>query len=129
MLSSTALAATSRSVLPPFALSETLALLERASARLRSSSAMSGFRCLRLCFGRSRFDRLGCNGLGAVGGLLGQADRAQVFRSLADRDVSRGDLRHRLNAFGLLRRLSVLPDLFQLGRSLGFGFAIHHGLM
>jgi hypothetical protein len=64
------------------------------------------------------FDRLG-----AVGGFLGQPDRAQVRRPLANRDIRGRDIGHRLDAFGVLGELSVEPDLLHLGG--GFRFVIH----
>src|ERR1700732_2785922 len=109
MLSITAFAAASRSALPVLmsfrASSAVLAvLLKRVSARSRSSfDILCDFLFLRVGLG-------GC-GLVAVGRLLGQSDRAKVRRPLAYRNVSGCDIRHRLDAFGLLRELPVQPDL------------------
>src|SRR5580698_6447625 len=68
---------------------------------------------------------LGLRRLGAVGGFLGEANRAQILGPLADRDICGRNIGHRLDAFGILGDLSVQPDLFEFGGT--FRFFIHRG--
>src|SRR5258705_10285823 len=121
MLSSTALVAASRSVLPDLASwAARVILLLRAAARSRSSFVISsrflfaGFRlCLGLLLGR----------LVTVGDFLCQPHLAQRRRAFSYRDVGRRDVGHRLGAFDLLSELPVQPDLLHLGG--GFRFLVH----
>src|SRR5437868_3720587 len=121
MLSSTALLAASRSVLPDRASwAARVILLLRAAARSRSSFVISsqflfaGFR-LYLCLWFSRPV--------AVGGFLRKAPLAQRRRAFPDRDVGRRDVGHRLGAFDFLSKLPVQPDLLHLGGA--FRLLIH----
>src|SRR5947209_12858774 len=117
MLSNTALAVASRSFLPVLASSAAFAaLLKRASARSRSSFVMSG-RLLLVGFS------FGLGRLVPVGGFLGEPDRAQVSRPLPNRDIGGGDIGHRLHRLGVLRELSIEPDLLHLGGC--FRFIVH----
>src|SRR5579863_4800921 len=63
---------------------------------------------------------LGFGRVVAFGCLFRQSQCAQMGRALSYRRVRRRDLSHGFDAIGVLRELSLQPDLFQFGSALRF---------
>ncbi len=115
MLSVTAFSAASRSVLPVLgSLAARAALLKRASARLRSSlssrSTSFSWAWLWPWVPADWRDRR----------LPWPAGWRAGSRPLSNGDVGSRNIRHRLDAFGILGALAVQPDLFHFGGAFRF---------